>query len=358
MKSAQADSPKSLEDTTVVIPNFNPRFSGVTASIISVLPPLMNFQEVRTIGGGLPDSFPKISWWQLLKIGRRGSWRIWHASRNIEMLAGLLLRTIFRLKLLLIWTSHAQRRHTRYTRMLYKKMDQLITTTQVASTFLDKDAVVVPLGIDPDFFYPPKCRETAWKKLNLPGKFGIGLFGRVRPQKGTEEFVDSLCKLLPLRPDWTACIVGQTTPAYADFQRGLEQKVADAGIKERVRFVGKVEDFTEIPKWYQAMSMVAVPSRVEGFGLTCLEAMASECAVVATETGAFPEIIQEGKNGWLVPCEDSEALAQRFLELTKNPEMLVETGKRARQRVLESFTIKKTAEQTSAIYDALLKRSA
>ena len=97
MKSAHADSPKSLEDTTVVIPNFNPRFSGVTASIISVLPPLMNFQEVRTIGGGLPDSFPKISWWQLLKIGCRGSWRIWHASRNIEMLAGLLLKKIFRL---------------------------------------------------------------------------------------------------------------------------------------------------------------------------------------------------------------------------------------------------------------------
>ncbi len=341
---------KDDPDPLVIIPNFNRRFSGVTASVISIVPPLVKFHKVRTIGKGLPDSFPRISWWQLFKIGRQGPWRIWHASRNIEMLVGILLRKVLRLRLILIWTSHAQRRHTRYTRMLYKRMDRLITTTQVAASFLDEKAEVIPLGIDPVCFHPPMDRESAWKSIGLPGKYGIGIFGRVRPQKGTEEFIDALCELLPERPGWTACIIGQTTPAYRDFLRRLEQKVADAGLDQRVKFVGKVGNFNDIPRWYQAMSVVAVPSRVEGFGLTCLEAMASGCAVVATQTGAFPEIIQEGKNGWLVPCGDSHALTKRLLEITINPERITSIGEHARRRVSENYTIEKTAARTAAIY--------
>ena len=346
----QKDDP----DPLVIIPNFNRRFSGVTASVISIVPSLLKFHKVRIIGKGLPDSFPRISWWELLKIGRKGPWRIWHASRNIEMLVGILLRKILRLRLILIWTSHAQRRHTRYTRMLYKRMDRLITTTQVAASFLDKEAEVIPLGVDPDFFHPPMSRELAWKGMKLSGEYGIGIFGRVRPQKGTEEFVNALCEVLPKRPGWTACIIGQTTPAYQDFQLRLEQKVATAGLKKRVQFVGKVENFDDIPQWYQAMSIVAVPSRVEGFGLTCLEAMASGCAVVATQAGAFPEIIQEGKNGWLVPCEDSRALTERLLKITQNPSRIASIGELARKRVVASYTIEKTAEKTVKIYNDIL----
>lgn len=341
-------------DPSVIIPNFNRRFSGVTASVISIVPPLLKFHKVRTIGKGLPDSFPKITWPQLLKVGRCGPWRIWHASRNIEMLAGLILRKIFRLRLILIWTSHAQRRHTLYTRMLYKRMDRLITTTQAAASFLDKEASIVPLGIDPDYFYPPKNRESIWKEMNLPGKYGIGIFGRVRPQKGTQEFIDALCEVLPQRPDWTAFLIGQTTPAFLDFRRRLEQKVVKFGLRDRVKFVGKVENFSDIPRWYKAMSVVAVPSRVEGFGLTCLEAMASGCAVVATQTGAFPEIIQEGQNGWLVPCGDTGALTDKLLEVTRDPLRIKEIGKLARERVVASYTIKKTAEKTAKVYDEAL----
>ena len=355
MNQAEPLQLKPLDETLVIIPNFNRRFSGVTASIISVVPSMLKHHAVRIIGEGLPADFPQLTWRELFRIGRGGPWRIWHASRNIEMLAGLLLRKICRLRLILFWTSHAQRRHTRYTRMLYRRMDQLITTTQAAASFLDKEAKVVSLGIDPDCFHSPECRATAWEKLKLPGEFGIGIFGRVRPQKGTEEFIDALCKILPDRPGWTGCIIGETTPAYRDFQRRLEQRVANVGLKDRVRFIGKVEDFDELPSWYQAMTVVAVPSRVEGFGLTCLEAMASECAVVATQTGVFPEIIQDGENGWLVPCEDASTLANRLFEITKNPARLGEVGRRARQRVLESFTIGKTAERTAKIYDEALE---
>jgi len=97
---------------------------------------------------------------------------------------------------------------------------------------------------------------------------------------------------------------------------------------------------------------------VEGFGLTCLEAMASECAVIATETGVFPEIIDTGENGWVIPCEDTTTLAERLAEATANDFALTEMGRRARERVLDRFTIEKTAEQTAGVYDALLDRLA
>lgn len=350
--------PRPLGETTVIIPNFNRRFSGVTASVISLVPPLMQHHAVRTLGGGLPDDFPQLTWRELFRMGRDGRWRVWHASRNIEMLAGVLLKKIFRLRLILFWTSHAQRRHTGYTRMLYRRMDQLLTTTKAAASFLDREAKVVPLGIDPETFRPPKSRAAAWEKLQLPGKFGLGIFGRVRPQKGTEEFIEALCKVLPDRPGWTGCVIGETTPAYAEFQRQLEKKVAAAGLADRIRFIGKVEEFDEIPQWYQAMSVVAVPSRVEGFGLTCLEAMASECAVVATETGVFPEIIDEGKNGWLVPCEDAAALMDSLFKITDDPDALGEIGHQARQTILKSYTIETTAQRTAKIYDTFLDGSA
>jgi len=358
VNAPERGQPKPLEETTVIIPNFNRRFSGVTASVISLVPPLMQHHSVRTIGGGLPEDFPVITWRELFRLTGKGSWRIWHASRNIEMLAGLILREIFRRRLILVWTSHAQRYHSAYTRMLYHRMDQLLTTTRAAASFLDREAEVVPLGIDSETFRPPENRAKAWKALGLPGEFGIGIFGRVRPQKGTEEFVDALCQILPARPGWTGCVIGETTPAYLDFQRSLEARVEKAGLKGRVQFIGKVEDFDEIPRWYRAMSVVAAPSRVEGFGLTCLEAMASECAVIATETGVFPEIIDTGENGWVIPCEDTTTLAERLAEATANDFALTEMGRRARERVLDRFTIEKTAEQTVGVYDALLDRLA
>ena len=249
---------------------------------------------------------------------------------------------------------HRQRHHSAYTRMLYHRMDCLITTTRAAAAFLDREARVIPLGIDPNTFQPAVNRDEAWRAMGLPGKRGIGIFGRVRPQKGTEEFVDALCQILPKRPDWTGCVIGETTPAFMGFQRLLESRIEKAGLAGRVQFIGKVEDFREIPLWYQAMSVVAVPSKVEGFGLTCLEAMASECGVIATETGVFPDIINAGENGWIVPCNDSSALAKRMAEATAAGCPLEKIGKRARKRVLDGFTIMNTAQLTAEVYDNLI----
>jgi mannosyltransferase len=122
-----------------------------------------------------------------------------------------------------------------------------------------------------------------------------------------------------------------------------------------VRFVGKVDDFAEIPGWYRATTLVVAPPWVEGFGLTVLEAMASGCAVVATRTGAFPEVVDEGATGWLVPCGDATALAAALGEALSDPARLAEMGRRGRARVEADFTIEGEAAALAAIYEEELE---
>ena len=126
--------------------------------------------------------------------------------------------------------------------------------------------------------------------------------------------------------------------------------------RDRVRFIGKVEDFAEIPAWYRAMTLVAVPPWVEGFGLTCLEAMASGCAVVASQTGVFPEVIEAENNGWLIPCRDGEALRATLEDILTDPDNLAQVGQRARQHIERHFTIEREAEGLAKVYDELFAR--
>lgn len=344
-------SARTPSDVRIIAPNLKRRFSGVTASIIAVVPALARLCPIRVLGPGIPPNLPTITWREFLTGSRKGPWRIWHARRNVEMLVGILLRKLLRYRLILIWTSAAQRHHTRYTRLLYGRMDRVIATTAAAASFLGRSSVVVHHGVDTTNFRPPADRRATWKAMNGPGEFGIGIFGRIRPQKGTEEFIDALCAVLPSLPRWGAVLIGETTPRYRSFRHHLERKIERAGLKDRVVFVGKVEDFADIPRWYQAMTLVVVPPWIEGFGLTCLEAMASGCAVVASQTGAFPEVVQPGWNGWLVPCRDAAALRDTLGEVLGDPEHLEEVGARAHDWVENHFTIEREAEKIAKVYE-------
>ncbi len=342
------------DEFSVIAPSLGIRYSGINASMTAVLPEQAKRIRIAALGFHIGDPIPQISVWQFCRHCWRSRWRVWHARRNIDMLVGLILRYVFRYRLLLVFTSAAQRRHSWITRFCLGRMDGLIATSTAAAGYLNRDAAVVPHGVNIDVFSPPANRTATWNDRGLPGKHGIGVFGRVRPQKGTEEFVDAMIQVLPHRPDWTAVIIGETTPEFRTFQRRLRTKIGDAGLTKRILFTGFLTEFEDIPNWYRALSVVVCPSRTEGFGLSCLEAMASGCPVVATRAGAWPELVCDGVDGHLLPCADTNALSAAVLKITEDPLRTFQMGQRAREKVVRQYRISTEADGIYAVYRELL----
>lgn len=122
------------------------------------------------------------------------------------------------------------------------------------------------------------------------------------------------------------------------------------GLNSRVDFTGRVST-DELVRLYNQAELVVSPSLYEGFGLPAAEAMACEAPLIATTGGAFPEIIDHDKTGWLVPPGDAQALADAIRMFMANPELRARLGKAGRQSVLERFSWRKAATETLAVYD-------
>ncbi len=337
----------------VVAPNLKSRLSGVTSTIVQLVPVQQKSIGIATIGPGLPDSLPKMRWWQvpwLLSLPASGRWRIWHARRNVEMVAGLVLRRIFRAPLHLLFTSAAQRNHRPLTKWLIGNMDAVIATSARSGAFLDVPHQVVMHGVDLEQFHPHEAGAERSLDGALPGRNAIGCFGRVRHQKGTDLFVDAMIELLPEFEDWTAIVTGRVTAENRDFASALEARVRDAGLSERILFLGEVAD---IRPWYRRLSVYVAPSRNEGFGLTPLEAMASGAAVVASDAGAFAEMIVPGETGAVVPAGDGAALVDAIRPYLVDHSRAEAHGRAALVHVRRNFPLSREAEGIAAVYERL-----
>ena len=140
--------------------------------MLQTLPHQMKAIPLVVWGGAfIEQDVPVVRLGELLRITREatkdGCVRVYHARRNIEMLWGLILKKLFRRKLKLVFTSTAQRKHSRYTRFLYHRMDAIITTSDRAGSFLDRPAnYVIPHGIDIETYPFFENKDQAWARLN------------------------------------------------------------------------------------------------------------------------------------------------------------------------------------------------
>jgi mannosyltransferase len=205
-------------------------------------------------------------------------------------------------------------------------------------------------GIDLERFHPPRDPQDEFEASGLPGRYAVGCFGRIRHQKGTDLFVDAMIALLPDHPQWTAIVTGRTTGPHEAFAAGLREKVRQAGLEDRILFLGEVPD---IRVWYRRVALCVAPSRNEGFGLTPLEAMASGAAVVASDAGAYRELIAEGRTGTVVQAGDGDALTEAIRPYLADPEGTAEKGRAGIVHVAEHFPLRREAEGLAAVYERL-----
>src|ERR1700691_859406 len=245
----------SAEKLQLIVPNLHRRYSGVTATNRMVAPKLARMLRAAWLGPDAPDGIARMGPAELVKLWRRRNALIWHARRNNEMIVGVLLRALgwpFKL----VFTSAAQRHHSWITRWLIWRMDAIIATSDISASFLKRPATVIMHGVDTDIYSPPADRAAAFAAASLPGRYAIGCFGRVRVQKGSDVFVDAMCRLLPRYPDFTAVMVSAITPEQSGFANGLKQRIEAAGLQSRIVISGELE-IEEVQRWYQRLTIYA-----------------------------------------------------------------------------------------------------
>jgi mannosyltransferase len=232
-------------------------------------------------------------------------------------------------------------------------MDAIIATNDISASFLKREATVSPHGVDTDRYAPPADRAAAFAEAGLPGRYAIGCFGRVRAQKGSDVFVEAMCRLLPRYPDFTAVMVGAITTEHLGFANDLRKRIEAAGLQSRIVITGEL-GIEDAQRWYQRLTIYAFTSRNEGFGLTLIEAMSAGAALVASRAGAAELVVEDGATGVLTPPGEVDALVAALEPLMRDPRSAADMGERGRARVLAKFSLDAEAAGIAEVYRALV----
>jgi glycosyltransferase involved in cell wall biosynthesis len=174
----------------------------------------------------------------------------------------------------------------------------------------------------------------------------FGTAARIVPEKGIVYAIRALALLSADFTDLRFEIAGS-----GEEQARLEAEAEALGIKDRVSFIGWRSDIAAVmSRW----DIFVFPSLEEPFGLAALDAMALCLPVVATAAGGLPEVVEEGRTGFLVPPADPAALAERIRTLMLDPKLRLSMGTAARERVQKHFSAEQMCAGIAEIYDELL----
>ncbi len=349
-----------LRGLVALAPNLHWRYSGVTSTILALAPILERRVKIACVGAHLPGHVARIPFRQIFSQGWSrppvGKFRVWHARRNDEMIVGLALKLLLRQPWKIIFTWAGQRRQTAFTRFLLRRMDAVIATSEGSASYLEVPSTIIHHGVDVERFAPLPDRAAEWRRAGLPGSLGVGAFGRIRPQKGTDVLVAAAIRLFPAYPEAVLLLTGLTTPDNADFVEGLKKQIAEAGLEQRILFLGE-QPREKMPWWFALVELYVAPMRWEGFGLTPLEAMASGTAVVATRTGAAAQLVVEGETGALIPPGDLDALVCAIRPLLADPDRARAMGRKGREKAVADHDIAREAERIIEVYERVLGAS-
>ena len=165
-----------------------------------------------------------------------------------------------------------------------------------------------PLDLD---MFKPATADTG-----LAGK-RILFLGRLEQRKGVVTMAGAFPELLKQVPDATLTLVGNDTPNITggtSARAYMEEAFRRAGCLERVHFEKPVP-LNELPALFHEHDVVWVPSFYDNYPLVCLEAMACGKAVVVSDAGGLPEMVEDGRTGLVFPAGNASALAERTARL-------------------------------------------
>lgn len=244
---------------------------------------------------------------------------------------------------------------------LYKRLDGIITISNfirenVIDTCPVKPEIVTTIynGI-PDQLYD----LTNFNKSGLRSEYSInrdtvlvGLVGRLTLMKGHQEFLRAARIILdsgldPKKNNVLFLVIGGASFGEETFETSIHQLAEKLNLGKHLIFTGFKNNVTQV---MAELDILAFPSHKESFGNTLVEGMSMSLPVVASNSGAVPEIVTDGIEGYLVPPKNPEMLAEKLTDLIKSKEHRKKMGNAGRKKVGEKFLFSKFVEALEKIY--------
>jgi glycosyltransferase involved in cell wall biosynthesis len=230
--------------------------------------------------------------------------------------------------------------------LLHKLCDGIIVNSgQNKKHFIDVARMngnlikVIYSGIDIDEFQGFQNQKPS------DHKFVIGAVGRLSPEKGHIYLIKALNYITNI--DFECIFVGDG-PLRAE----LENYVRKVNLDKRVKFLGFQAN---IAQTMSQMDVVVMPSLNETFGITIIEAFALKKIVIASDVGGIPELVINGRTGFLFPIRDSSTLAEKILYVYNNKEEAQTMAMNGYEYFRKNFTSSIMADNTIQYYDSIVK---
>lgn len=250
---------------------------------------------------------------------------------------------------------------TRFYRRLFRFLNVRLRAFIGVSRYIEQS--IVDLGIPPEKVFsvlngvtPPasfdvdgaSSGDASSRAHSSNGKAAtikIGIVGQVGEWKGHDDFVESLKGLKTARLPFSAVIYGEGAGEYV---AALKRKIEDYQLTEQVRWAGFVKSPGEI---FSNMDICVVPSRSQDPCPTvAIETAHFGIPVIATRRGGLPEIVQDGKTGYLVDAESPEQLADKLKLLIQDADLRKRMAREAKSYGSEYLTRERMAEQMEAAF--------
>ncbi len=296
---------------------------------------------------------------KLFLIIKKGNIKILHNNTNVL----LGIPAIISAKLAgipIVCHVRETREITKREKYFAKLVDKFVVLNKVALEIYkqhvpERKISLIYDGVNMNASKVTNRKNNLKRDFNLNGSPVVGLIGRIVEGKGQGEFIRVAQEVTKIKPEVKFLIVGEAKGGTNNYYRKINDLVKKEKLVNNVIFTGWRTDIREV---ISELDIVILASTTfpEGLPNVVIEASALGKPVVVTDIPGPPEIIEDGKTGFIVPPADIKAMSDKIIYLLNNPDIAKKMGEAGRKRCEEVFNIKNTVRQIENIYEELLNK--